>query len=124
MIFLLVGLLLGQTVNVVTYDAFMQLDRQGRIHTFNQITADNRAEVVRTHIQRWLEANRPRMNAEQIKLMEECIAFATPEAYSLPKSAETLARAKELEARTALLFTRDEMFQALTIQGDYIRPKE
>jgi hypothetical protein len=102
----------------------MQQDNQGRIHTFNQMTPENRAEVVRTHIQRWLDANRSRLTTEQITVMDENIAFVTPGVYALPKTADTIARFKALEMKTKALFTPEEMFQGLTIQGDYIRPKD
>ena len=122
-ILFLLALLLGQAVNAVTYDAYMQLDMPGRIRTFNQVSPENCADIVRTHIQRWLDANRSRLTEEQIAVMEENISFITTDKYALPKTDENMARLKQLEAKAAALFTREEMFQALTIQGSYIPPK-
>ena len=75
----------GQTVSKIAYDAFMQMSVDARLTTFNAIDAENRADLVRTHIRRWLSANRARLTAEQIDLMEENISFVTAERYGPSK---------------------------------------
>ena len=112
------------TAPTIDYDTFMQMDAQGRIRTFNQITPENRAEVVRTHIERWLEKNRSRLNAEQIKVMEENIAFVTADVYRRPREPQKMEQAKALEAKTAALFSRSDMSEALTIHGAHIPKKQ
>ena len=104
----------------VTYDAFMQMDHQNRIRSFNEITPENRATLVRTQIERWLAAHRASLTAEQVATMEDNLAFAVPDNYRLPKDPRTLSLAKELEAKTAALFTREQIMEALTIQGPFI----
>ena len=108
----------------IDYDTFMQMDVQGRIRTFNQITPENRAELVRTQIERWLERNRPRLNAEQIKVMEENIAFVAADVYRLPRDPQKMEQAKALEAKTAALFSGSDMKEAITIYGAYIPKKQ
>ena len=112
------------TAPTIDYDTFMQMDAQGRIRTFNQITPENRAEVVRTHIERWLEKNRSRLNAEQIKVMEENIAFVTADVYRRPREPQKMEQAKALEAKTAALLSRSDMSEALTIHGAHIPKKQ
>jgi len=111
------------TTGVVDYDTFMQRDTQGRLRTFNQVTPENRAELVRTQIQRWVEKNRSRLTPEQLKVMDENLAFVTADRYRQPMGPEDMARAKDLETRTAAVLSRDDMMQALTIHADYIPKK-
>lgn len=108
---------------VVDYDTFMKQDFEGRIRVFNQVTPENRAELVQTQIKRWIEMNRARLTPEQLKVMEENLAFVVADRYRQPKNEEQRAKAKELESRTAALFSRDDMRQALTIHGTYIPKK-
>ena len=105
----------------VPYDEFFALaDRDDRIRVFNEITAENRATLVRTHLERWLSRNRGRLSAEQVAMMEENIRFVGPELYSLPKKPEVQAKALDLAERTRKLFGPMDVAQALTIQGDRI----
>ena len=116
----------AQDVNTpakVDYDTFMQQDVQGRIRTFNQVTPENRAELVQTQITRWVEKNKARLTPEQLKVMDENLAYVTADRYRKPMTAEEMAQAKDIEARTAAVFSREDMMQALTIQGDYIPKK-
>lgn len=108
---------------VVDYDTFMQQDTQGRIRIFNQITPENRAELVQTQIKRWVEQNRARLTPEQLKVMEENLAFVVADNYRQPMNDELRAKANEVQSRTAALFSREDMMQALTIQGPYIPKK-
>jgi hypothetical protein len=104
----------------VDYDSFMKLDLQGRIKTFNEISPENRATIVRTQIERWTGKNRARLTHEQVALMEENSRFATAEIYAKPMTDDVATKAKELETRAAVVFSREDMRQALTIHGDHI----
>ena len=107
----------------VDYDTFMQQDVQGRLRVFNQVTPENRADLVQTQIKRWVEKNRARLTSEQLKVMDDNLAFVTADRYRQPMTEEQRAKAKELEARTATLFSQEDMMQALTIHGTYIPKK-
>jgi hypothetical protein len=107
----------------VDYDTFMQQDVQGRLRIFNQLTPENRAELVRAQITRWVETNRARLTLEQLKVMDENLAFVTPDYYRQPMNQELRAQATELEARTAAFFSREDLMQALTINATYIPKK-
>jgi hypothetical protein len=112
---------LSQQPGAIDYDTFMQSSEQRRIELFNAVTPENRAELVRTHLERWLSTNRKRLSPEQIRVMEENLAFIRPAIYRQDRAPEVLSRQKELERRTAAIFTAEDMRQALTIHGDYIR---
>lgn len=69
----------------VDYDTFMQGDFQSRIRVFNMVSPENRAELVRVQIERWLAKHRARLTTEQVAVMEENLAFVTPAIYQQPK---------------------------------------
>jgi hypothetical protein len=108
------------TVPVVTYDEFMIKPVGERIGIFNQVSPENRADLVRTHLSRWLERNADRLSDEQKEVMDENLGFITPDRYRGVISADDQASARALEERTAKVFSRDEARQALTLHGDYI----
>jgi RecB family exonuclease len=124
-VLLMIGLVLiparltAQVPPSVDYDTFWKQDLQGRLGLFNAITPENKAAIVRTHAQRWLDANRARLTTEQITLMEENVSFTTADLYRQSRN----KKSKELETRTAAIFTRDDMGHALTIYGLYIPKK-
>jgi hypothetical protein len=96
----------------VTYEAFCKLDQETRRRTFNEATAENRADLVRTHIERWQEANRDRLTPQQLALLKELLAFITPDAYRGGATTEDARiKAKDIQTRQATVFTRDEMQQ-------------
>ena len=68
----------AQQAPAIDYDSYMQGNFQHRIPIFNQTTPEKRAELVSTHLERWLTANRARLSSEQIAAMEENLAFVTP----------------------------------------------
>ena len=113
----------GQGTLTEDYDTFMKRDLQARIRRFNEISPENRAELVRTQITRWIDLRRASLTAEQLKLIEEWLSIVSPDTYRLPKSEALMTRIKDLETRSAALFTREDLRQALTINGDYIPKK-
>lgn len=108
---------------VVDYDTFMQQDAQGRLRVFNQITPENRAELVQTQIKRWVEKHRARLTPEQLKVMDENLAFVTPDRYREPMNDQRRAEARQLESRNAAVFTLEDIAQAMTIHATYIPKK-
>lgn len=97
------------------YEAFRGLPWDERVTLFDALPRTGKAELVRTHIRRWLEAHRAELSAEQIEVLEASIAFITPEMYARKKSAELLLAAKALELRTADVLSREQMREALTL---------
>ena len=104
----------------VAYDAFCGLSVDTKKKLFTEVSADNRADLVRTQIQRWLDKNRSRLSAEQIKIMEENIAFVKADLYKIPRRDGDLDKAKDLERRTLALMPREDMTEAFTIYGSCI----
>ncbi|HEX7780444.1 MAG TPA: hypothetical protein VF424_14450 [Vicinamibacterales bacterium] len=104
----------------IEYDVFCTMDVKTKQKVFGEISPENRADLVRTQIQRWLDKNRSRLTAEQIKIMEENIAIVKADLYKFPRNEVELAKAKSLEQRTLAVMTREDMAEALTIFGSCI----
>ena len=104
----------------VEYDEFCKLEVTAKDRLFAAITPENRAELIRTQLQRWLEKNRARLTPEQVKVIEENISFIKADLYKIPRREEDMATAKKLEQRTLALMTREDMTEAFTIFGSCI----
>ena len=90
---------------------------------FGEISPENRAAIVRTHLERWIAANRDRLTPDQLGILEEIRAFVKSDLYRPIFEPETERRADELEARAAALFSPEDRVQALTVRGAYIPPE-
>lgn len=104
----------------IEYDEFCKLDVKTKNGVFAAATPENRAELIRTQIQRWLGKNRERLSPEQVKVIEENISFIKADLYDLPRREEDMAKAKALEQRTLALMSREDMTEAFTIFGSCI----
>jgi pimeloyl-ACP methyl ester carboxylesterase len=104
----------------IDYDAFMMRKGHERFELMLRLTPENKAEMFRTHRRRWMEANRDRLTLEQIELLQEHIAFITPELYEQPQKQETVARQDELLERSYALFSREELWLALSIRAQHV----
>jgi hypothetical protein len=82
------------TAQAPTYDAFMQQTVPERIHVFNLLSPEERAELVRTHSTRWLTANSARLSVQQISVMRENIAFVKADGLS-PRDSRCFCRGGE-----------------------------
>lgn len=107
----------------VSYDDYMPLTRQERIKVFNEISAENRAILVKTQVERWLMVNISKLNKQQTDLLNETIEFITPDKYEEDRDYEKVEReTAELSNRVSELFTQDEMMQFMSPVADYIPP--
>jgi hypothetical protein len=102
-------------VSGLDYDSFRAKHWAERISLFNSISAEERAELVRTHLSRWLSLHRHELTSEQVAMLEENIAFISTDLYALPRDEELVNRYLELAKRTALLLSPDQARGALTM---------
>ena len=105
-------------VSGLDYDSFRTKGWTERVALFNSISAEERAELVRTHISRWLSLHRHELTDEQIAIVEENIAFIRAELYAFPRDEELVSRYLDLAKRTAMLLSRDQARDALTMYWD------
>ena len=104
------------TVAPVSYESFVQLDPPARLRQFQTLSPDNKALIFRTHAERWRDQHRSRLTAAQISLVEEVIAFMTPEVFRRPMSRDVDERLGQLEAKFRCQLPRSyvrELFGAM-----------
>ena len=99
----------------VDYEHFRGMPWDERLTIFNALPAEEKAELVRTIISRWLDAHRAELTPAQIEILEANINFVCPELYEEHTSPDLLRAFQELESRTATLLSRNQMREALTM---------
>ncbi len=105
----------------IGYDQFMPQPFKERLKIFNEISAENRALLVKTHVERWLAANRHRLTQEQVAVIEEIIPSISPEKYRPERDDEKVMR--EIEAwqeKAEAVFSREELRQIVSNRADYV----
>jgi hypothetical protein len=109
----------GQTI--IGYDQFMPEPLQERLRIFNEVSAENRAMLIRTHVERWLAANRHRLTDEQISVVEEVIGFILPESYRAERDTEKVEQeAEALRAKAEAVFSHEDVMQIMSNRADYV----
>jgi hypothetical protein len=94
---------------------FLGLSAEAQRPRFAGLTAENRSFLVRTHAERWLRAHRDELSASQIQVVEEAIAFFTPELYANPGATASAEQEASLKQRLACSLGRDRTGQAFTL---------
>ena len=102
----------------VDYDSFRAMSWAERLSFFNGVSAEERADLVRTHISRWLSLHRHELTDEQVTVLEETIAFINADLYRAPRDEVLANRFLDLMNRTAKLLSRDQARDALTMYWD------
>jgi len=112
---------MNQEQETIGYDVFFLSPVKERIRIFNEISAENRAFLLKTQAERWLATNRSRLTNEQVVVVEEVIQLISPEWYEktcdfeeIKPEAEALAR--KLEA----VLSRDDVRDLATERAKYI----
>ena len=112
---------MNQGQQTISYDQFMPQSFEERLRIFNEVSAENRALLIKTHVERWLAANRPRLAHEQIDLIEEFIGFISPEKYQAQRDEEKVMReAETLRKKAEALFSAEDMIQIMTNSADHV----
>jgi hypothetical protein len=117
---------MNQEQTIISYDQFMPQPRQERLRIFNEVSAENRALLIKTHVERWLTVNRSRLTLEQIAVLEETIPFITPEWYQTERDREKVQQEVEVFCRKLeAFFTREDVMQISNANfADYVPPVE
>ena len=94
----------------VSYETYCQKDRIGKQELRKTMTVEQKAEMARTQIERWRDANESRLTAEQRSLITDWIKVipesALPRAQRGPESE---ARLTALAAKIEAAFSREEL---------------
>ena len=108
----------------VDYDTLMQQQDKAAIRRqFAQLSPENKALIVRTQIERWINANRARLLPAQLQVMQEMAAVVSPDLYSPNRTEATLARVQELEKRAISLLSKEDVGRAATLEMAVYIPK-
>ena len=102
-------------VSHVDYDSFRVMSWPERVSFFNGISAEERAELVCTHISRWLSRHRRELTDEQIAILEENIAFISADLYAIPRNEALINEYLDLAKRAVRLLSREQAREALTM---------
>jgi hypothetical protein len=113
---------MSQERPTVGYDQFMPRPLEERLRLFNEVSAENRALLIKTHVERWLAANRPRLTREQIAMVEELSRAISPEWYDWTgRDFEKVAQeAEALRKKAAAVFSREDVMQIMSDRADYV----
>ncbi len=112
---------MNQGQPTIDYDQFWPKSHQERLSIFNEVSAENRALLVKTHVERWLAANRLRLSREQVAVIEEIIGFISPELYEEHRDFEKIARQVEaLREKAEAILSPEDIIQVSSDRPDYI----
>ena len=85
-------------------------DVEAKRSAFLEATPATRADLVRTQIERWRDANRARLTDVQLKALADLIAAISPEVYSDgPAAEEQRVKARRVSELQFQHFTREEV---------------
>lgn len=112
---------MNQERQMVKYDELFPKSHKERLRIINNISAENIAQLVKTHAKRWLAVNRSRLNDEQISLAEEMIQSITHKWYIRDQNSEEIPpEAESLIKKIETVFSREDLLQFATLRADYI----
>lgn len=109
---------MNQEQLTIGYDEYMSLPRDEQNIIFGKISVENCALLMKTHVERWLAANHPRLSPEQIAVIEEIISSITPESYQAKRDYfRVTQKAEELHKKVVAVFSREEVKQFISLSG-------
>ncbi len=109
---------MNQEQQTISYDEYMSLPLEERNKIFGEISVENYALLMKTHVERWLAANHPRLTQEQVAVIDEIIRSIKPESYqALRKYVKVTQEAERLHEKAAAVFSREEVMQFMSLSG-------
>ncbi|MBX2818628.1 MAG: hypothetical protein KTR29_03070 [Rhodothermaceae bacterium] len=128
--FFLVFLLISVAGNVygqsrLTYDEYGQLPRKEQVAAFNEISPENRAEIVKQQIARWLDKNREALSDDQIGVLETAIKKIQPSLYDEKLDATTRQKVvSEFLSDLGAVLSNEQIAGCCGAGAPYISPEE
>jgi hypothetical protein len=90
----------------------MKLPRRQRTERFSALSPEDKALIMRTHAEQWLEKNRGRLSTGQVGLVQTAIDFVTPALYRTPNDPELVKKSKALELGLQCRVRRSDVLEA------------
>jgi hypothetical protein len=100
---------------MTAYDDFMKLSGEERRARFGTISAENKAMIMRTHVELWLRGNRGRLTASEIAVFQEMIAVITPDLYRTRSDSTVDTREGGLRATMRCRVSPDDVREATNV---------
>ena len=108
----------------VSYDAFMLLDANERLETFQTLTPDNRAALLREQLSRWRQLHASRLTPQQEQVLTEVAGLIQPDMFTTTRRAHSVVEAyMALQRRVSEAFTGEDPREAFTLTGSHLPPK-
>jgi hypothetical protein len=93
----------------LAYDTFCKKEEREKRRLFRSATAEQKAALARTQIERWREVNRARLSKDQLTVLQDLWTMATPELFAATE--EGRAKLAAFEARADPAFAGRELDQ-------------
>lgn len=107
----------------VSYDVLMRAAPSERHETFSRLSPENKADIMRTHMRRWLDSHSTALSQAQKDAIADNLAALGPGFYREPTTREWRDKAIELFRAAQEVFSRDQMVEIFTLDGAYIPPR-
>lgn len=101
----------------MTYEAFMAVEAKKRSDIFGTLTPENKSALKRAHAAAWLAKNEDRLSTRQITVVQEAMAFLSPELYRAPGSAELRTKEGQIKRQLECTLDRSDVIEAFTFLG-------
>jgi hypothetical protein len=109
---------MDQEQPIISYDQYMSLPFEESNKIFGEISVENCALIMKTHVERWLAANHLRLSQEQVAVIEEIICSIKPESYQAKRDYFRVTQeAERLYAKAEAVFSREEVVQMTFLSG-------
>jgi hypothetical protein len=102
----------------ISYEDFAALSTQARLEVFNRMSPDGKANLSRTHLQRWRDANKSRLSETQLEFIDlKAIPSINADIYKRPRAEEKALELKQMEEEAHQLFERADVSAAFHLIG-------
>jgi len=100
----------GPVARPMDYESFCKLDGESRLAALKTATPAVRADLTRTQIERWRDANKARLNDRQILGLTSLILSITPLTYDEgPQAEQARVKSRAVVESVQKLFTNADM---------------
>ena len=114
-----------QEQNMIEYDEFFIKPVKERIKIINEISAENRAFLIKTQAERWLASNRLRLSHKQVSIVEQLIKSISPNWYKERRNFEDIEpKAEVLIKKLESTLSREDIMELTTERAKYISAAE
>ena len=102
----------------ISYEDFAALTQSARLEVFNRMDSNGKADLLRTHLQRWRDSNKERLTADQLEFISmRALPVITPDLYDRPVAEEKVQEMRQVEEDARQLFAPEDISAAFHLIG-------